>query len=374
MSSHPRLTIIGAGATGVLIAHFLKSKFNYGSAIRLVDKSNRVGGRMATTRIKSSLDGKYSFLNYGLQYLSFNSKELSEIQQEVVSELEQHKIIEKYPMPPGSNEPKQYKKENYYRPIKSNQDILDFYLPKTDSSQVSFEFSKKLENLDEFSEADLVVSTAPIPQIVNLCRNSKNDEIKNSQVLSDISQVKYLARYCYGMVVSKSFYESVIKNNSTTKFNEYMYFTKEINDKIAYIRFIEDLEPNNPDSDLKDRVGVMLHGRAFLVVDNDKGSKLNKDSAGEEIHFEFCRLFGLRYDGRESKSYKENFHGGKGHKWLYSKPLLDEGGPTFDKKFLEIGSENGPKLLVTGEAFGKEGNFLNCIEAAYATAKRIAGN
>lgn len=383
------LTIIGAGATGILTAHFLKSKFNFKTPIKIIDKSNRIGGRMASTRFKTGVNNqtgqaKYSYLDFGLQYLSFNKNNLSEIQKEVVERLEKDGVLQKFIMPETAKEPNVYKAEEYLRP-KRNSDILDyFYENLSGDASIEFEFGKRVLELSEFSDSSTYKSklllTIPTKQVLEV-KDKKNSGSNIFHSNNQLNKVNYLARYCHGMIISKKFYESSIKSHPN--YSEYRYFSKEeqanTDSDLAYFRF-KNFEHNND----YDHIGVVLHGKAFICDAVDTTVDRNKamEMAGVQLETNFLNHFGLIRENL-SESAKDRI-ATKSHRWLYCKPVKARGRHD-DEKMIEKEQEGNNEIfgqnfinideniMISGEAFAKEANFLGCIDVAYETAREISG-
>ena len=182
----PSCLIIGGGISGLIKATKLKRN---NVEVTVLDKGRGIGGRLATRRIKHSVDIEGIF-DYGAQHFTVSNSKF----QAWVDEWIEQGIVEKWSQGfPIVDE----KNESYYRGIKSNRSIAKYLAKDLDihtSTKITYlkwQDSKwiiQAEN-DSHFEGDILTMTSPVPQSLALLDSS--DIILNSELRKRLVQVVY---------------------------------------------------------------------------------------------------------------------------------------------------------------------------------------
>jgi renalase len=153
------IIIIGAGISGLIIGDKLSKK---GFNIKILDKGNDIGGRLATKRIINT-DGKESVFDFGAQYFTVRDKRFAEY----TSEWEQSGVIKEWFK--TNNESKYIAAKgmrNLAKVLGKNLDIRS--KTRVDRLFTSNNLWHVVDADGNVYESDLLVITSPVQQSLDL--------------------------------------------------------------------------------------------------------------------------------------------------------------------------------------------------------------
>ncbi|CAF0734185.1 unnamed protein product [Adineta ricciae] len=345
-----KVILIGAGISSALISLLLRRQFGPGIKLVVFDKGRSIGGRMTTSY--DSEDNPHCSVDTGAQYLT--STKSNGVTAKFFQQLIDDHVIE--PLD----------KTNTIG-IRENADKVDYVAPRGISFVVRHVFeqavaemnlSKHITKIDfssendkllvstndrQLDEADAVIVTIPVPQILSQLKGSIAELIdRNQEAKEKLAQVKYSTRFAVGL-----FYPPSI----TTLNIPWRIYYVDKNDN-EYLRFlaVDNAKRNNnePPFSLIAHTSVEFGAKH---IDDDKMI------IGEEIKEKIFQF--LPQLPRQISSTKY-------HKWKYSQ--VTQSYP--DKSGYVLLNEQ-PLLMLAGDSFAAESNFEACIEAAIEAVKKI---
>jgi renalase len=299
--------IIGAGMTGLSAGLILQKQ---GLSTIILDKGRGLGGRMATRRLGEAK------ADHGAQYFSVKTPEFERF----ISGFEQKGIVKKW-FVDGLAHPRYVGKQGMNAIAKSMAEGLDV---RTSQKVIKVHFSENhwqvfTESQDVF-EADYLLMTQPVPQVLELLENSQIEvSQEHSNILKSIIYEPCLAV----MLVLKE--PSKIPNGGQ----------KLENSPIAWIA-------DNQQKGISDSPSVTIHTTPKFAQENFDA---NLDSVAQQLIGEAENWLG------EVESYQV-------HRWRYSLALS-----RYNEPFLKIASS----LFVAGDAFG-----IGNVEGAFLSGQAVA--
>ncbi len=302
--------IIGGGMSGLMAANILENK---GFKTIILDKGRGIGGRLATRRIKNETFGEGVF-DYGAQFFTVNHP----LFRDWVNRWQARHIIEKWSDGFILDKTKARKTGTlFYRGRNSNRDIakhlsanLNVHTSMRVTSFVreSNQWHVNTEKSESFS-GDLLVLTAPIPQILELFDNSGivPDEQTTNRLINVTSH-----RCIAGLILLKN------KSNIPAPGGVWMD-----GEPISWIA----------DNTVK---GISPNGNAITIHTGPEFSMQSWDWENDKILNTMLQSCGS-WIGQDIADYQI-------HRWKYSQPFQ-----TFGEPFLYI-SQPGPMILA-GDGF-----------------------
>uniref|UniRef100_A0A1B6CIQ7 Amine oxidase domain-containing protein n=1 Tax=Clastoptera arizonana TaxID=38151 RepID=A0A1B6CIQ7_9HEMI len=339
----PKILLVGTGITTALTSICLNKTLSE-VCIVIWDKARGIGGRMSTSRPKSSSENN-STVDLGAQYITSTNETIS-ANYDIYESLLTEKILEPMKCTILGMKPQKENVKNFIA-AKGSSSIVKHFLQKSDNN-ICFnhhinsisKLGKKwvvtttLGTKDEF---DIVILTMPIPQILQLQGSIKDILLNEPDVLNKLESVSYYSRYALGL-----FYD----NNSL----------KDIKWDAQY--FVDD--------------PVFR----YIAIDNKKRQVKN---IPDTVVIHTTKEFGQQYleealPNMESKlmtCFKERFpswpepNSVKCHKWRYSQVSNSyPGSPGF------ITISEDPILIAGGDGF-RGSTFDNCVFSAKSITREI---
>lgn len=194
-----KVVVVGAGATGALISSLLQRSLGKNLSVEVWDKSRGVGGRMTTSRVNQSSSLS---VDMGAQYISVAEEYMKE-HKNIYDELQEHEIL----APLKCNVEGLVKKEGTQDFVMSHgsNSLPKYFLTQAGCSVTT---STTLETVDinqskiqlvsdnVQAEADIVVLTMPVPQILKL-KGNISSYVRPYQ--KNLKAVEYSSRYSLGL-------------------------------------------------------------------------------------------------------------------------------------------------------------------------------
>ncbi|CAG7835216.1 unnamed protein product [Allacma fusca] len=353
-----KVLLIGAGLTASLIANILKrvdKTLKIPLEIHIWEKSRGVGGRFSTSR---NPNNSSCIADLGAQYLTRTVS--NTLTKPYFDSLFEQGLIRKFPTSdiPSFKQSLVGEKENYVC-TSGTGSVVKHFLTQTEVKNITFNRrvvsisvteDGRVEVIPEgksHSELfDFVISTIPVPQILQLENIDAILKKSDQDLKRKLSEVSYTSRYALGL-----FYNTQLI----------------INPPEAAVNFVDD----NPIvrywtlEDEKRRLGdsnrprdsnsaVVIHTSVTFGAENiDKELDNIKEVLLTEIKGKFKTLEGAQPD------YV------KCHKWRYSQVNQGyEGSPGF------VVLSKSPLILAAGDGFVQSG-FENCVLSAENTAQQL---
>ncbi|ODN01643.1 Renalase [Orchesella cincta] len=220
MNAKKRLLLIGAGPTSSLISYNIakNAKLKNAVDIHVFEKSRGIGGRFSTSRSTKNPD---CLADLGAQYLTQNQSNQS--MKPYFDTLTQHNLVrplETSSIPGFRAAPK----KSHYACVNGTSSIVKHFFEQAAVKKADIVFdcrvikispaaSGKVEVTTEkqgIDTFDLVISTMPVPQILQL--ENSSELISDLDMKRNLSMVKYSTRFALGL-----FFDDEIRLASSTQ-------------------------------------------------------------------------------------------------------------------------------------------------------------
>jgi len=338
-----RCVVVGAGATGSLLACFLKRKYGNKLSLQIWDKGRGAGGRMSTSRYSG--DSCLS-LDLGAQYISATN-EYKTKHSSIYDELLENGILS--PLTTSVEGMRTLEDTCHFITPGGVSTIPKYFLNQSGCSP-SFNMNLNAVNIKENSltacaekkedgaqndkiqlDADIIVITMPIPQLLNLKGDISSCLDPLRQKLGDVS---YSSRYALGL-----FYEN------STELDRVDWVSRYVQDNPC-LRFIS-FDSKKREKDSEGGLSLIAHASVpFSIKHLEENMKDIEKVMLDYLHKEIPNL---------PKADKT-----KVIRWRYSqvsKPF--EGAPG------HVVISKSPLIICAGDGFSHS-NFDGCVDSAFS--------